>query len=104
MALIPEPIEFSWDKGNVEKNDIKHGVSNHECEEAFLTYPSVVLPDSKHSTSEVRFLLLGTTGFKRKVSIFFTLRGNKVRVISARDMSKKERKLYEEKTKENTKF
>jgi len=104
MAFIPEPIEFSWDKGNKEKNEITHGVSIQECEEAFLTYPAVIVPDTKHSTTESRYLLLGNTNLMRKVSIIFTIRGGKIRAISARDMSKKERNLYEEKTKRNAKI
>ena len=104
MEFMPNPIEFSWDKGNEDKNLTKHKVTNQECEEAFLTYPAVVVPDIKHSINESRYLLLGETSFNRTLLIIFTLRGNKVRVISARDMGKKERSLYEEKTKRNTKF
>ena len=104
MILLPNPIEFSWDEGNKDKNLLKHGVGSQECEEAFLNHPTLTLPDEKHSTTEGRYLLLGITGLKRKVSIIFTLRRNKVRVISARDTNKKERKFYEEKTQKDTKF
>lgn len=104
MLSLPYPTEFIWDKGNNEKNEDRHQVTKQECEEAFFVQPSILMSDPKHSNEEIRNLFLGKTLSGRKLSIILTVRENKVRVISARDMSKKERILYAEKTKENTKF
>jgi uncharacterized protein len=92
---------FEWDAGNREKNWLTHQVEWTEAEEAFVNTPVLVLPDPKHSGSEDRLVLLGRTLADRRLVIVFTIRNNRVRVISARDMSKKERKMYDEATKEN---
>ena len=87
---------FDWDRGNAEKNQLKHQVSKLECEQVFFNQPVVIVSDSKHSAKEIRFLLLGKTNQHRNRSIVFTIRQKElIRVISARDMSRKERKLYE---------
>ena len=86
---------FQWDRGNKDKNWDKHHVTNSECEEAFFNSPFIVAEDSKHSASEKRFFALGQTNDQRMLFIVFTIRINKIRVISARDMSKKERLVYE---------
>ena len=85
---------FQWDQGNLEKNWLKHGVSPLECEEIFFNQPLVVSPAVKGSQSEERFYALGRTDADRYLFIVFTVRGRKLRVISARDMSRKERKIY----------
>jgi uncharacterized DUF497 family protein len=85
---------FQWDQGNLEKNWLKHGVSPLECEEIFFNQPLVVSPDIKHSDREERMYALGRTDADRYLFVVFTVRGRKVRVISARDMSRKERKIY----------
>ena|SRR3989344_3481837 len=89
---------FDWNKANKYKNLIKHKVSYKECEEAFLNQSVPVYPDFKHSTGEKRFYILSQTSKKRKLFISFTIRRNKIRVISARDMNKKERRIYAQKT------
>ena len=86
---------FEWDSGNTEKNWIRHQVRTTECEQVFFNRPLVVAPDVKHSGQELRFYALGQTGAARRLSIVATLRGDLIRVISARDMSRKERKAYE---------
>ena len=86
---------FDWDKGNVQKNWERHRVSFSECEEVFLRGP-ILFTDSKHSISEVRFFALGKTVRERDLTVVFTLRQNRIRVISARDMNRKERKAYEQ--------
>ena len=97
--VIPEPIVFEWDKGNIDKSLKKHGVTNEEAEQLFLGVPSILIEDEKHWEGEKRYLLLGKTDKGRLLSIIFTIRGDKkVRIISARTMSKKERKLYAEET------
>lgn len=85
---------FEWDAGNLEKNWLKHGVSPLECEEIFFNQPFIVAPDEKHSQKEERFYALGRTDSERHLFLVFTIRGKKIRVISARDMNKKERKIY----------
>ena len=90
---------FDWDEGNARKNE-KHGVSMAEAEQTFFNKPLLVLEDSKHSIKEARFHALGVSDGERRLHITFTLRhaGGKIRVISARDMHKKEREIYEKRT------
>ncbi len=85
---------FNWDSGNLEKNWLKHGVSPLECEEVFFNQPLVVTLDAKHSHTEERFYALGRTETDRYLFVVFTMRGRKIRVISARDMNRKERNIY----------
>ena len=85
---------FEWDEGNQTKNWIKHQVSTSECEEVFFNLPLLLADDVQHSQEEKRFYVLGQTNAERKLFISFTIRTNKVRVISARDMSRKERQVY----------
>lgn len=87
---------FDWDEGNAQKNDA-HDVSMVEAEQVFFNEPLLLLEDTKHSESELRLHALGKTKEDRRLHITFTLRqGNtKIRVISARDMHKKERLYYE---------
>lgn len=100
---IPEPINFEWDEGNWDKN-LKHKVYANEAEEIFFNEPIVLLPDKKHSTSEeARFHALGKTNKGRKLLIVFTIKEDKIRIISARDMDNKERLRYAQtKAKKNT--
>ena len=83
---------FDWDEHNYYKNWIKHNVSPYESEEALNNNPLFLDDDVKHSQSEERYLAYGKTNLERPLLISFTFRGNKVRVISARQMDKKERK------------
>jgi uncharacterized DUF497 family protein len=85
---------FQWDQGNLEKNWLKHGVSPLECEQVFFNQPLVVVPDLKHSQGEERFYALGRTDTDRYLFVVFTVRGRKLRVISARDINRKERSIY----------
>ena len=90
---------FDWDSGNARKNE-KHGVSTAESEQVFFNAPLLMLADAKHSALEPRFHALGKTQEGRLLHIAFTLRdaGEKIRVISARDMHRKEREFYEQAT------
>lgn len=91
-------IGFDWDKGNVRKNE-KHGVSMAESEQVFFNAPLLVVEDSKHSKQEQRLHALGKTDDGRLLHITFTIRhGEKIRIISARDMHRKERTVYEKAT------
>jgi uncharacterized protein len=87
---------FEWDEGNSLKNQVKHQVSKVECEQVFFNEPLIVHDDLKHSQNEKRWFLLGNTDLQRLLFIVFTIRNNLIRVISARDMNKKERKIYYE--------
>jgi hypothetical protein len=95
MQIFPIPTEFEWDRGNFDKNKTKHGIQNQEVEEVFFNIPLLLIDDESHSKNEGRYLVLGKTDSNKKLSIIFTIRKNRVRVISARPMSKKERQLYE---------
>lgn len=99
MKIICCPIKFDWDFGNFEKNYKKHKIKNVEAEEAFLNIPAVFLEDEKHSSDEKRQMLLGRSDKGKHLSIIFTIRSKKIRIISARAMSRKERKLYEKQAK-----
>ncbi|HEX9503226.1 MAG TPA: BrnT family toxin [Patescibacteria group bacterium] len=92
---LPEPIEFDWDEANKNKIWLKHKVSADECEEAFATQKIFSQPDELHSGKENRYILIGQTKKLRFLFIVFTLRKNKVRVISARNMHRKEVDFYE---------
>ena len=97
MIDLGKISSFDWDNGNARKND-KHGVSAAEAEQVFFNEPLLLITDTKHSLSESRFHALGKTDDGRILHITFTLRhaGRKIRVISARDMHKKERTIYEQ--------
>ena len=88
---------FNWDDGNTRKND-KHGVSMAEAEQVFFNAPLLLLEDSAHSQSEPRLHALGKTDEDRTLHITFTFRQSNhlIRVISTRDMHKKERAIYEQ--------
>jgi uncharacterized DUF497 family protein len=90
---------FDWGEGNTRKNE-KHGVSMAEAEQVFFNAPLLVLDDFRHSSQEPRFHALGKTDDTRLLHIAFTVRhkGEKIRVISARDMHRKERVIYEKAT------
>lgn len=85
---------FEWDEGNINKNWLKHKVSPAECEQIFFNRPLVIQDDLRHSEVEKRFYALGRTDSKRNLFIVFTVRNKRIRVISARDMSRKEREVY----------
>ena len=95
--ILKEVSGFEWDAHNKEKSFIKHEVTNEECEETFFDYNKKIQKDNLHSINEKRYVLMGQTKQNRLLYIIFTIRKNKIRVISARDINKKERKLYEEK-------
>ena len=86
---------FDWDRGNRDKSRFKHGVQPAEAEEAFFNHPMLLLEDPAHSGAEERFKLLGRSSAGRRVFVAFTIRGKRIRVISARDQSRQERRIYE---------
>jgi hypothetical protein len=89
-------VSFDWDDGNQSKNEIKHSVSNKESEEVFFNQPIFFFIDQKHSSTEQRILVYGKTNCDRHLTLIFTKRADKIRIISVRDMNKKERAKYEE--------
>lgn len=99
MAEFPDELAncagFDWDAGNATKNWDLHRVSRAECEQPFFNRPILVTVDEGHSAKERRYAALGQTKAGRRLSIVFTIRGTLVRVISARNMSRCERRLYE---------
>ena len=86
---------FQWDEGNLPKNWEKHGVTHLEVEQVFFNEPLIVEDDVKHSQDEPRWYGLGITDAKRMLMVVFTIRSSEIRVISARDMNRKERRIYE---------
>jgi uncharacterized protein len=97
MIELSKITGVDWDEGNVRKNE-KHGVSMAEAEQVFFNAPLLLLEDSLHSQKEPRFHALGKTDDGRLLHITFTLResGLLIRVISARNMHRKERAVYEQ--------
>lgn len=102
MPLIPEffpEVErFQWDDGNSSKNWASHEVSQTEAEQVFSNRPVVVAGDLAHSGTEARYFTLGRTDGGRLLTVVFTVRGKLLRVISARPMSRRERRAYGEAT------
>jgi hypothetical protein len=93
---VTRVIEFDWDQWNVQKNEIKHGVSRLEAESAFYDPRYKMYEDVRHSTSrEARYLLYGRSLENRVPMVGFTVRGARVRVITARPASRRERHIYE---------
>jgi uncharacterized protein len=91
-------VGFDWDAGNVRKSLDKHGVSQSEAEQTFFNEPLIVLLDDRRSALEIRYHALGKSNGGRRLHITFTLRQADVliRVISARDMSLRERAVYDQ--------
>lgn len=93
LALV---VGFDWDAGNARKNE-RHGVTQVEAEDLFFDPRLLLVLDPRHSEAEPRFHALGETSVGRRLHVTFTLRseGTRIRVISARDMHRKERAVYE---------
>ena len=88
-------VGFEWDDGNRDKNWRKHGVTDSECEQVFFNEPFIALEDVAHSRAEPRFYALGQTDAGRRLFVVFTIRDERVRVISARDMTRRETRRYQ---------
>ncbi len=89
---------FEWDEGNSLKNWALHQVSQGEAEDAFFNQPFIVASDSAHSQREPRYAALGATSAGRRLTLIFTIGAHLIRVISVRDMSRQERRIYEQTT------
>ncbi len=96
MREILKDIQgFEWDEGNSRKNEQKHGVTDREAEEIFFNKP-LVIGRSPKGEPEIRYAALGKTYGSRLLAVVFTIRSKRIRVISARPMSRREREFYEE--------
>ena len=104
MDILFQLEGFEWDQSNIEKNWEKHRVSYLECEEVFFNQPLLVQEDEIHSKFEPRYYVLGKSNDGRQLFIVFTIRQNKIRVISARNMSRRERRIYREQIEKNSKI
>jgi len=102
INLLLKCTGFQWDEHNTDKIWLKHKVLPSECEQLFFNLPFVVADDVKHSSQEKRYYALGHTDAKRLLFVVFTIRGDHIRVISARDMNRREKKEYKTHEKENT--
>jgi uncharacterized DUF497 family protein len=98
MIDLEKIAGFDWDDGNSRKSADKHDVGQAEAESIFFNDPLIVVEDARHSETEQRLHALGKTAQNRLLHITFTLRGKGtlIRMISARDMHRKERKVYEQ--------
>ena len=85
---------FEWDEHNTRKNWEKHAVAPQEAEQVFFNMPLLVRGDMKHSVSEQRYYALGHSAEGRLLFVAFTVRGDQIRIISVRDMHRKERRVY----------
>jgi uncharacterized DUF497 family protein len=93
-SILEKCTGFQWDDGNLDKNWYLHQVTNSECEEVFFNLPIIIAPDVRHSQREQRFYALGRTDANRWLFIAFTVRDTLIRVISAREMNKRETRKY----------
>jgi uncharacterized DUF497 family protein len=105
VAERKDPLDactgFDWDEANARKNWERHRVTPEEAEDVFFNEPLVVRGDVHHSKQEKRYYALGQTGVGRYLFVAFTLRGSLVRVISVRDMNRRERGAYANHEKES---
>ncbi|OGV65458.1 MAG: hypothetical protein A3K19_10240 [Lentisphaerae bacterium RIFOXYB12_FULL_65_16] len=93
--MLRECTGFEWDAGNDTKNWDRHDVTGGECEQIFFNRPLMVRRDREHSRAELRYFGLGCTDAGRLLFVAFTVRATLIRVISARDMTARERQRYE---------
>ncbi|HSX19062.1 MAG TPA: BrnT family toxin [Candidatus Saccharimonadales bacterium] len=96
MIDLGKIVGFEWDKWNLDKNYIKHGITPKEAEEVFLDENVLLIEDIKHSGAEERSIAIGMTVGDSLLFVVFTVRSNKIRIISARIANKKERRQYEQ--------
>jgi uncharacterized DUF497 family protein len=90
-------LAFDWDQWNIQKNEIKHGISRLEAESAFFDKEAAIFSDARHSTAkEKRWILYGKSIYHNVLMVAFTVRAGKIRIISARKAARKERETYEE--------
>jgi hypothetical protein len=98
MVILPKPLSFEWDRNNQDKIWQKHNVNWDEAEEVFFDQRKKLYLDPKHSRNELRQIIVGMTKRKRLLFIAFAVRKERIRIISARDLNKREEGLYEKTT------
>lgn len=98
MIDLVRIVEFEWDKDNIDKSYKKHSITSKETEELFLDENVLFIEDVKHSQKEERFIAIGKTTQNTLLFAVFTIRNNKIRIISVRKANQKERRKYEETT------
>jgi hypothetical protein len=86
---------FDWDEDNAKKNWDRHRVSPEEAESIFFSEPLILASDVRHSKREKRLYALGRTDRGRRLFVAFTIRERLVRVISVRDMNRRESEMYD---------
>lgn len=104
MLDLRNIVGFEWDKGNIEKSYKKHGIRPRDTEEVFLDKDLQIERDIKHQAEEERYIAIGRTLESEILFIIFTMRNNRIRIISGRRSNRKERRLYEESIEKNTKI
>ncbi len=100
--LFETCIGFDWDDWNTSKNWNKHRVSPDKAESIFFHDPLLLRSDVGHSAGEKRFLAMGETPAGRGLLAVFTVRKRLIRVISARDLNRREAEAYTRYEKENS--
>ena len=97
LSCIPEDATgFDWDENNLLKNWEQHHISYWECEEIFFNKPLIIKPDKEHSDTETRYYALGKTDSGLNMFVAFTMRNTLIRPISFREMTRKEKRIYEQ--------
>lgn len=87
---------FEWDSDKAASNLVKHGISFDEATTAFADPLSVTKPDPRHSLGEERLVLFGYSEASRLLAVMHLERGQRIRLISAREATRRERAQYEE--------
>ncbi len=94
MHPLDDCVGFDWDEANAQKNWERHRVTPEEAEEVLFNEPLVVRSDIRHSQREKRYYALGQTSLDRYLFIAFTIRGKLIRVVSVREMNRREQEFY----------
>lgn len=87
---------FEWDKGNLDKSYKKHGITPKEAEELFIDPDVILLDDIRHSQKEERFAAIGKITSGKVIFTVFTVRKDRIRIVSTRAANQKERRKYEQ--------
>ena len=87
---------FEWDEDKALSNFEKHGVSFEEAATVLADPMALTIPDPQHSDAEDRFISLGESYRRRLIVVVHTERSDRIRIISARLATRRERKTYEE--------
>ena len=95
MIDLNKILGFEWDKWNIYKNYKKHDITPNETEEVFLDEKVKIKKDIKHQEQEERFIAIGKTTQHKMLFIVFTIRKDKIRIISGRMANKKEKGVYQ---------